>query len=121
MNQSDYRYRWRFTRRALCLFDADTLVGELVRLEGGEWALFAYLSGACSHRGRGMGPLGDLVPWAEEQLWAVGALPEGASIDRFGDGPAKFTPIDLHAAYSRIVVTYDAAENCVRVGMVTLG
>jgi len=31
-NQFDYRYRWRFTRRALCLFDADKLVGELVRL-----------------------------------------------------------------------------------------
>ena len=114
MNQSDFRYRWRFTRRALALFDGDKLVGELVRLEGGEWALFAYLSGACSHRGREMGPLGDLVTWAEEQLWAVGALPAGASIDRF-------TPIELHAAYSRIVVTYDAAENCVRVGMVTLG
>jgi hypothetical protein len=85
-NHNDYPYRWRFTRRALCLFRGDTLVGELVRLEGGEWALFGYLGGVSSHRGRGTGPLDVLVEWAEEMLWTIGALPDGAQIDRFAVG-----------------------------------
>lgn len=47
-NQSDYRYRWRFTHRSLALLEDDMLIGELVRLEGGEWASidsFAVMGG----------------------------------------------------------------------------
>lgn len=27
-NSHDYRYRWRFTARALCLFDGEARIGE---------------------------------------------------------------------------------------------
>lgn len=43
------------------------------------------------------------------------------AVEKFGDGPTAFTLIELNEAYGRIVVTYDAAEDCVCVGMVTLG
>lgn len=79
-NQSDYRYRWRFTHRSLALLEDDMLIGELVRLEGGEWALFAHCGVT---RLAGRASLAKIVPWAERQLVAFGALPDGASIDSF--------------------------------------
>lgn len=43
------------------------------------------------------------------------------AVEKFGEGPTAFTLIELNEAYGRIVVTYDAVGDCVRVGMVTLG
>lgn len=84
-NSHDYRYCWRFTARALCLFDGEKIVGELVKLKGGEWTLFnsrfARCAGTTAPRS-----LEDLVRWAEGQLWAVGVLPDAPSIDRFAVG-----------------------------------
>lgn len=83
INSHDYRYRWRFTARALCLFDGEKIVGELVRLEGGEWAVFGT-GRACL--GRRAAPLGALVAWAEQTLRVCDGLPSDASIDRFAVG-----------------------------------
>lgn len=47
-NQSDYRYRWRFTHRSLALLEDDMLIGELARREPGQWASidrFAVMGG----------------------------------------------------------------------------
>jgi len=81
-NQFDYRYRWRFTDRSLALLEADTLVGELVRLEGGEWALFGYEGTTQCAGTRRTDELSDLVTWAEQRLTSEGVI-EDASIDRF--------------------------------------
>ena len=81
-----HTYRWCFTRRALALYDGATLVGELVRLEGGEWSLTGY-AGMTQPLGTHDGDrLAELVRWAEGKLWAIRALPDGANVDRFAVG-----------------------------------
>jgi len=77
-----HTYRWRLTRRALCLFDGSTLVGELVRLEGGEWSLTGY-EGTTQPLGTHDGDrLAELVRWAEGRLASEGVIEAGASVDR---------------------------------------
>lgn len=81
-----HAYHWRFTRRSLCLFDGTALVGELVRLEVGQWSLTGY-EGTTQPLGTHEGDrLAELVRWAEGKLWAIRALPDGANVDRFAVG-----------------------------------
>lgn len=83
MNIYDFDHEWRFTERGLCLYRGEVLVGELVRLQCGPWALFSSNGDVPRCLGTCEARVKNLVHWAEIQLLQDGVMPEDAKIDRF--------------------------------------